>query len=104
MSLTDRFFDLPAELMTALGTVLGFALLGPLSYDQQDVLGNWLELVGEILETNASQGQLLQQQQQADLQSRRLDALERELAALRNELRRGQGSTAPTDAVDSGRA
>lgn len=104
MSLTDRFFDLPAELMTALGTVLGFALLGPLSYDQQDVLGNWLELVGEILETNAAQGQLLQQQQQADLQNRRLDALERELAALRNELRRGQGSTAPTDAVDSGRA
>lgn len=79
MSLTDRFFDLPAELLTALGTVLGFALLGPLSYDQQDVLGNWLELVGEVLETTAAQGQLLQQRRQ----DQRLDALERELARLR---------------------
>jgi len=104
MSLTDRFFDLPAELLTALATVLGFALVGPLTYDQQDVLGNWLELVGEILETSASQGQLLQQRQQSAQQDRRLDALERELAAVRQELRRFQGSTASMDAVDSGRA
>lgn len=104
MSLTDRFFDLPAELLTALATVLGFALVGPLTYDQQDVLGNWLELVGEILETSASQGQLLQQRQQSAQQDRRLDALERELAAVRQELRRFQGSTAPMDAVDSDRA
>ena len=104
MSLTDRFFDLPAELLTALATVLGFALVGPLTYDQQDVLGNWLELVGEILETSAAQGQLLQQRQQSAQQDRRLDALERELAAVRQELRRFQGSTAPMDAVDSGRA
>ena len=83
MSLTDRFFDLPAELLTALGTVLGFALLGPLSYDQQDVLGTWLELVGEVLETTAAQGQLLQQRRQDTRQDQRLDALERELARLR---------------------
>lgn len=104
MSLTDRFFDLPPELLTALGTVLGFILVGGLDYDQQDVLGNWLELVGELLETSAAQGQLQQQRQQSARQDRRLDALERELAALRQELRRFQGSTAPMDAVDSGRA
>lgn len=103
MSLTDRFFDLPAELLSALGTVLGFALLGPLNYDQQNILGNWLMLVGEILVTNAAQGQFLQQQQQTGLQEQRLDTLERELAALRAQLSR-QGSVAPTDAVDSGRA
>ena len=100
MSLTARFFDLPAELMTALGTVLGFALTGGLTYAQQNSLGNWLELIGQILDTNASQGQLLQ----AHDTSRRLDALERELAALRQELARLQGSTAPTDAVDPGGA
>lgn len=88
MSLTDRFFDLPAELLSALATVLGFALLGPLNYDQQDVLGNWLELVGEILETNAAQGQLLQQRRQDARQDQRLDTLERELAALRAQLAR----------------
>lgn len=83
MSLTDRFFDLPAEVLSALATLLGFALLGPLTYDQQNVLGNWLELVGEILETNAAQGQLLQQRQQDTRQDQRLDALEQELARLR---------------------
>lgn len=100
MSLTDRFFDLPAELMTALGTVLGFALTGGLTYAQQNSLGNWLELIGQILDTNAAQGQLLQAQDNG----RRLDLLEREMAALRQELRRIQGSTAPRDASDSGRA
>lgn len=100
MSLTERFFDLPAELMTALGTVLGFALTGGLTYAQQNSLGNWLELVGQILDANASQGQLLQA---ADT-DRRLEALEQELAVLKRELRRSQGSSAPTDAVDSGRA
>ena len=34
----------------------------------------------------------------------RLDAMDRELAALRQELARLQGSTAPTDAVDPGGA
>ena len=82
MSLTDRFFDLPAELMTALGTVLGFALTGGLTYAQQNSLGNWLELIGQILDTNAAQGQLLQAREQGD----RLTAVERELAALRREL------------------
>ena len=82
MSLTDRFFDLPAELMTALGTVLGFALTGGLTYAQQNTLGNWLELIGQILDTNAAQGQLLQAREQGD----RLTAVERELAALRREL------------------
>ena len=100
MSLTNRFFDLPPELLTALGTILGFILVGGLDYDQQDVLGNWLELVSEILETSASQGQQLQAQNTG----RRLDALERELDALRQELHRSQGSTAPMDAVESGRA
>lgn len=95
------FFDLPAELMSALGTVLGFALLGRLDYNQQNSLGSWLELIGQILESNAAQGQLLQAQQQGD----RLTAVEQELTALRQELaalRQAYGSTEPTVAADSG--
>ncbi len=76
------FFGLPAELMSALGTVLGFALLGNLDYNQQNSLGSWLELIGQVLESNAAQGQLLQAQQQ----SRRLEGLERELQELRREI------------------
>ena len=78
----DGFFGLPAEVMSALGTVLGFALLGKLDYNQQNTLGNWLELIGQVLETNAAQGQVLQAQEQGD----RLAALEGELAALRREV------------------
>lgn len=95
------FFDLPAELMTALGTVLGFALTVPLTYGQQNSLGNWLELIGQVLDSNASQGALLQEQAQND----RLAALEEELAALRREmaaLKGDYGSTEPTVASDSG--
>lgn len=97
------FFGLPAELMSALGTVLGFVLLGGLDYNQQNSLGSWLELIGQVLESNAAQGQLLQAQQQSD----RLTAVEQELTALRRDiaaLRRSYGSTEPTVASDSGAA
>lgn len=82
MAASNGFFGLPAELMTALGTVLGFALTAPLTYAQQNTLGNWLELIGQVLDSNAAQGQLLQTQQQGD----RLNALEAELAALRAQV------------------
>ena len=85
------FFDLPAELMSALGTVLGFALVGRLDYNQQNSLGGWLELIGQVLESNAAQGQLLQAREQGD----RLAAVERELAALRRELAELRSVKAP---------
>lgn len=91
------FFGLPAELMSALGTVLGFALLGKLDYNQQNSLGSWLELIGQVLESNAAQGQLLQTQQQGD----RLAALERELEKLKRQVA-AHCSTEPTVAADSG--
>ncbi len=84
MSLTDRFFDLPPDLMAALGTILGFALADKLNYAQQNSLGNWLELIGQLLDATSAQGQLLQQQQQSDAQSRRIAALEQEVARLKS--------------------
>ena len=64
---------------------LGFALVGHLNADQQNSLGNFLMLIGQILTTHAGQQQLLSdegagqtlasvQQQIACLQAR-LDAL-----------------------------
>ena len=69
------FFGLPAELMSALGTVLGLALLGKLDYNQQNSLA----------------------QQQGD----RLTALERELEKLKRQVA-AHCSTEPTVAADSG--
>lgn len=37
---------------TALACIVGFALIGDLSANEQNSLGNWLYLVGQILETN----------------------------------------------------
>lgn len=97
MEKTGGFFGLPAPLVSALGTVLGFALLGGLDVNQQNVLGNWLELVGQVLETNSAQMQLLQSRQQND----RLTALEQDVQRLQ-ALLENHCSTAPTVAADSG--
>ena len=78
----DSFFDLPAEVTTALGTLAGFALMGRLTTNQQNSLGNLLELTGQVLLANAAQRQLLEQQLPSDRLSRleqRLDALEKTL-------------------------
>lgn len=75
----QSFFSLPPELMTALGTVVGFATLGNLTGDQQDALGNFLILVGQILETSSTQKQLLEDQASAQTMA----AMQQELETLR---------------------
>lgn len=87
MSPKEGFFDLPAPLLTAVGTVLGFALLGGLDYNQQNSLGNWLMLIAQILETSSAQGQLLAANQQSTSSqtpeiAARLEELERQFKAL----------------------
>lgn len=87
----EGFFDLPAPLMTAIGTVLGFALLGRLDYNQQNALGNWLMLLAQILETNSAQAQLLAANRSQNTQATggatlRLEALERQLQQLQRRL------------------
>lgn len=100
MSPKEGFFDLPAPLLTAVGTVLGFALLGGLDYNQQNSLGNWLMLIAQILETSSAQGQLLaaNQQSAASPQSAdtaaRLEALEQQLKALQSRLEGMDGTAA----------
>ena len=83
------FFGLPPELMAALGTVLGFALLGGLTSDQQNSLGNFLMLIAQVLETTASQEQLLEgieQNRQLDDMQRSIDELRAQLDSLQSQL------------------
>ena len=79
------FFDMPSELMTALGTVIGFALLGDMDADQQNAVGNFLMLIGQILTTDATQAQTLQARQDADRQK----ALEERIRRLEEQLGSG---------------
>ena len=77
----DGFFELPAEVTTALGTLAGFAFLGKLTINQQNALGNLLELTGQVMLANAAQQQLMQQTPVEGLKDR-LEALERRLEKL----------------------
>lgn len=88
LPILESFFSLPPELMTALGTVLGFATLGDLTADQQNSLGNFLILIGQILETNSSQKQLLE-----DLAAARaMEQLRQEVQRLKEQLDAQKGS------------
>ncbi len=72
--------------MTALGTVLGFAVLGDLNGDQQNALGNFLMLIAQIMETNAAQLQLLEDQQTARQTARQKAQLQDQLDEIRRQL------------------
>ncbi len=74
--------------MTALGTVLGFAVLGDLDGDQQNALGNFLMLIAQIMETNAAQLQLLEDQQSARQNARQQTQLQQQLDEIRRQLSR----------------
>ena len=82
------FFNMPSELMAALGTVIGFALLGEMDADQENAVGNFLMLIGQILTTDATQAQTLQGRQAAEQQEtleQRVRQLEEQLAAMQQE-------------------
>lgn len=80
--LIEGFFSLPAELLTAISTVIGFALLGNLTSNQQNSLGYVFELIGEILQTNANQRFLLE----AEAQQKVLDCMQRQIDELRRRI------------------
>ena len=88
--LSESFFSLPAEVMTALGVILGFALMGDLTSDEQNSLGNFLMLISQILETNATQLQLLEDRQSAQQMNEILNQLKdlrSRLETLENKIR-----------------
>ena len=68
--------------MSALGTVLGFAFLGGLDADQQNSLGNFLMLIAQVMITDATQQQLLDNRRQTRESAAQAAALEQRLAAL----------------------
>ena len=79
--LSQSFFNLPGEVMSALAVILGFALLGDMTSDEQNSLGNFLMLISQILETTATQRQLLEDRQSnvqmAEIQNQLKDILTR---------------------------
>jgi len=67
-------FDLSPKTFTLLATIIGYMLIDDLTISEQNSLGNFLMLVGQILETNASQAAVIQ----GDLNNR-VEALEKQM-------------------------
>ena len=55
-----------ANLYTLSAIVIGFALIGDLNPAEQNSLGNWFFLVGQILCTNSSQQQVIDNRENID--------------------------------------
>lgn len=77
------FFDLPPRTLTILAVVLGFLMIDDLTAAEQNSLGNFLILIGQVLETNASQLAVVEGNQS----NTRLQTLEKKVQALEQRLR-----------------
>ena len=54
------FQDLNPQLFTLLGQIVGMVLSGNLPFNLQNAIGNWLQLVGQSIETYNAQQQYFQ--------------------------------------------
>jgi len=50
----DDLFTMNPKISTALFSIIGLILVDNLTANEQNVLGNWFMLIGQILETNAN--------------------------------------------------
>lgn len=54
MSNTTNLPNIPPQIFTLSATAIGFLLIEQLTQTEQDAIGNWFELIGQILETNSA--------------------------------------------------
>jgi len=54
-NIANFIYTLPPKTFTLVATLLGFILIDDLPADKQNVLGNFIILVGQVLATNATQ-------------------------------------------------
>lgn len=53
------FFNLPPKTMTLIAVLLGYLMIDDLTAAEQNELGNFLILIGQILETNSAGMQVM---------------------------------------------
>lgn len=52
--LTSFIYGLPPKTSTLVAVLLGFVLIDDLPADKQNVLGNFIQLIGQVISTNAT--------------------------------------------------
>lgn len=75
--LYNLIFSLPPKQLTLVAVLLGFLLLDDLSANEQNTLGNFLMLIGQVLETSATQMQYLQGLQSNNMNSQIINDINR---------------------------
>lgn len=78
------FFDLPPKTLAIIGFLIGLTLIDDLNANQQNSLGNFLQLIGQTLEVSAAQ----QQSISSNNSESRISQLEKELEALKKNINR----------------
>ncbi len=58
--------DIPASIFTTTGIVIAFLLINDLTSTEQNNIGNWLEMIGQILITNSNQQELIENKSNTD--------------------------------------
>ncbi|RCX16894.1 hypothetical protein DFR58_109121 [Anaerobacterium chartisolvens] len=80
------FFSIPPEQFTLLASVVGFLLAENLDANEQNSLGNFLTLVGQVLMTVASQKALLDSGNDNQQILQRLNYLKKHISEIEQEL------------------
>ncbi len=74
------FFDLPPKTLVIIGTLISLIIIDDLDAPRQNSLGNFLQLIGQALESSAAQQNV--QDNKSNKLFERLEKLEREMQNL----------------------
>jgi hypothetical protein len=74
---------------TLTACVIGFVLIDDLTANEQNSIGNWLMLIGQVLETNASQQAVINERTQQDNKSKEM-SIENELELMKKVVQKMQ--------------
>lgn len=77
------FFELPPRTLTIIAVIFGYLMIDDLTASEQNSLGNFLMLIGQMLETNAAQQQLFN----SKIANQRLEILEKNYEELLNYIK-----------------
>lgn len=81
------FFSLAPEKFTVLSLLIALILIGELSIDQQNSLGNFLLSIGQDMLTNAAQASLLQSEKNNKNIAAQLEILKAQIDLLEQQLK-----------------
>lgn len=79
-------FDVEPYTFTASAVIIGLLLTGELSPSEQDSFGNWLQLVGLVIQTYASQVSTLDSVKEDTIQKNEIDDIKETLRKLQKEI------------------